>query len=150
MAGITRAGLWSLPFILTGDTPEKEHMITLYRGVSVEAKGSMYFYASQGIAIPRGFEQVSTNWGPHSDMEAHAAGDNLSIWTSWTTSKETARDFATGVAMHVNGIPGIIMSKQFNLSEVSPNIYNQAAEAEWLVPGVVYGAKVEYVSPRTK
>ncbi|WP_157967294.1 hypothetical protein, partial [Candidatus Chryseobacterium massiliense] len=151
LAGITRAGLWTLPLVLTGDTPEKEQMITLYRGVSVEAKGSMYFYASQGIAIPRGFEQVATTWGPHQDMEAHAGGDNLSIWTSWTPSKETARDFATGVAMHMNGIPGIIMSKQFRASEVVPNPYNpETAEAEWLVPGVVYGAKVEYVLPRPK
>jgi hypothetical protein len=149
LAGATRVGLWSLPLTLTGDTPEREQMVTLYRGVSVEAKGSMYFYASQGVAIPRGFEQVHTKWGPHSDMEAHAGGDNLSIWTSWSTSKETARDFATGVAMHMNGIPGIIMSKQFRASEVIPNPYNpQAAEAEWLIPGVVYGAKVEYVLPR--
>jgi len=124
LAGITRASLWSLPLILTGDTPEKEQMITLYRGVSIEAKGTMYFYASQGIAIPRGFEQVSTIWGPHQDMEAHTGGDNLSIWTSWTTSKGTARDFATGVAMHINGIPGIIMSKKFRASEVIPNPYN--------------------------
>jgi hypothetical protein len=147
LAGVTRAGLWSLPLILEGDMPEKEQMITLYRGVSIEAKGAMYFYASQGIAIPRGYEQVATTWGPHSDMEEHAGGDNLSIWTSWSSSKEKARDFATGTAMYEKGIPGIIMSKTFRASEVVPNPYN-TPESEWLIPGVVYGAKVEYVLPR--
>ena len=147
LAGVTRAGLWSLPLILEGDMPEKEQMITLYRGVSIEAKGAMYFYASQGIAIPRGYEQVTTTWGPHSDMEEHAGGDNFSIWTSWSSSKEKARDFATGTAMYEKGIPGIIMSKTFRASEVVPNPYN-TPESEWLIPGVVYGAKVEYVLPR--
>lgn len=168
--GITRAGVWSLPLMLNGDSgfsanskpitgaidipvtttvdeasPDKT--ITLYRGVSSKAKGSMYFEASRGIAIPNGFRQVAATWGPHSDMEAYAGGDNLSIWTSWSTSKESARDFATGVAMYENGIPGIIISKQFKVGTVLPNPYNPQ-EAEWLVPGVVYGAKVEYVLPR--
>ncbi len=149
LAGITKVGLWSLPLTLKGDMPEKEQMVTLYRGVSSEAKGSMYFEAMQGIAIPNGFRQIATTWGPHRDMEAHAGGDNLSIWTSWSTSKESAKDFATGVAMYENGIPGIIMSKKFRVSEVVPNPYNPQ-EAEWLIPGVVYGAKVEYVLPRPK
>jgi len=149
LAGVTRAGLWTLPLTLKGDMPEKEQTITLYRGVSIEAKASMYYYASQGIAIPRGFEQVATTWGPHSDMEDHAGGDNLSIWTSWSSSKEKARDFATGISMYEKGIPGIIMSKTFRASEVVPNPYN-VPESEWLIPGVVYGAKVEYVLPRSK
>lgn len=127
--------------------PEKEQTITLYRGVSSEASGSMYFYASQGIAIPRGFEQVATTWGPHRDMEAHAGGDNYSVWTSWTSDKSVAHNFATGNAFYVNGIPGIIMSKQFKLSEAAPNPFT-LGESEWLVPGVVYGSKVQYVLPR--
>ncbi|KAA0129224.1 RHS repeat-associated core domain-containing protein [Chryseobacterium sp. SN22] len=151
LAGITRAGLWSLPLILKGDTPEREQMITLYRGVSVEAKGAMYFYASQGVAIPRGFEQVATTWGPHHDMEAHAGSDNFSIWTSWTTSKDLAYDFATGNAFYEEGnkIPGIILTKQFRASEVVPNPHT-LGENEWLIPGVVYGAKIEYVSPQKR
>ncbi|SIQ39860.1 RHS repeat-associated core domain-containing protein [Chryseobacterium sp. RU33C] len=171
IAGYARLGLWSLPLMLNGDSShasgynipltgatdipvtttadesEPDQMITLYRGISSKAKGSMYFEALQGIAIPNGFRQVATTWGPHNDMEAHAGGDNLSIWTSWSTSKESARDFATGVAMYKNGIPGIIISKQFKVGSVLPNPYNPQ-EAEWLVPGVVYGAKVEYVLPR--
>ncbi|QBJ88081.1 hypothetical protein DDI74_18330 [Chryseobacterium gleum] len=137
----------TVPVTTTADESEPGEMITLYRGVSSKAKGSMYFEASQGIAIPNGYRQVAATWGPHSDMEAHAGGDNLSIWTSWSTSKESARDFATGVAMYENGIPGIIISKQFKVGTVLPNPYNPQ-EAEWLVPGVVYGAKVEYVLPR--
>ncbi len=137
----------TVPVTTTADEPDPGEMITLYRGVSSKAKGSMYFEASQGIAIPNGYRQVAATWGPHSDMEAHAGGDNLSIWTSWSTSKESARDFATGVAMYENGIPGIIISKQFKVGTVLPNPYNPQ-EAEWLVPGVVYGAKVEYVLPR--
>ncbi|BAP32525.1 cell well associated RhsD protein [Chryseobacterium sp. StRB126] len=146
LAGGLRAGLWSLPLILKGDTPKKEPTITLYRGVSSAAKGTMYFEAIQGIAIPNGFRQVATTWGPHRDMEAHAGGDNYSIWTSWSSSKEVARNFATGVAFG-KAIPGIIMSKNFHLSEASPNPFT-LGEAEWLVPGVTYGAKVEYVLPR--
>ncbi|MGG1920567.1 RHS repeat-associated core domain-containing protein [Chryseobacterium sp. NRRL B-14798] len=138
---------FNVPATTTTDDSEPGEMITLYRGVSSKAKGSMYFEASQGIAIPNGYRQVAATWGPHSDMEAHAGGDNLSIWTSWSTSKESARDFATGVAMYENGIPGIIISKKFKVGTVLPNPYNPQ-EAEWLVPGVVYGAKVEYVLPR--
>ncbi|MEJ5104365.1 RHS repeat domain-containing protein, partial [Chryseobacterium sp. MYb328] len=144
-----KISLWTLPLTLEGDTSRKEQSITLYRGVSSKAKGSMYFEAVQGIAIPNGFRQIATTWGPHSDMEEHAGGDNLSIWTSWSSSKETAKDFATGVAMYKNGIPGIIMSKKFKITEASPNPFT-LGEAEWLVPGVVYGAKVEYVMPRSK
>jgi hypothetical protein len=82
-------------------------------------------------------------------MELHAGGDNLSIWTSWSTSEEVARDFATGNAFYENGIPGIIMSKTFRVGEAVPNPFTHA-EAEWLVPGVTYGAKVKYVLPRSK
>lgn len=76
----------------------------------------------------------------------YAGGDNYSIWTSWSASKEVARDFATRVAFG-KAVPGIIMSKKFRFSEASPNPFT-LEEDEWLVPGVTYGAKVEYVLPR--
>ncbi len=79
-------------------------------------------------------------------MEVHASGDNYSIWTSWTTSKETARDFAIGIAFGP-AVPGIIMSKSFKVGVANPNPHT-LGEDEWLVPGVVYGARVEYVLPR--
>jgi hypothetical protein len=41
------------------------------------------------------------------------------------------------------------MSRTFNVGQAVPNPYNPS-EGEWLVPGVVYGAKVEYVLPRPK
>ncbi len=39
---------------------------------------------------------------------------------SWTTSKETARDFATGIAFGP-AVPGIIMSKSFKIGVANPN-----------------------------
>ncbi|MCQ4142401.1 hypothetical protein, partial [Chryseobacterium sp. EO14] len=134
---------------ITTTTGEPEQMITLYRGVSSKAKGSMYFEAMQGIAIPGGFRQVSAAEGPHRDMELHAGGGNLSIWTSWTSDVNVARDFATGNAFYINGVPGIIMSKTFTTGQAVPNPFT-LGESEWLVPGVVYGAKVQYVLPRSK
>nr|WP_228446811.1 RHS repeat-associated core domain-containing protein [Chryseobacterium sp. 3008163] len=162
-AGVLGRGLWGAPLLLTGDsgfapnskpltidepitTTSQPQTITLYRGISSKAKGSMYFEAMQGIAIPNGFRQVAATWGPHSDMELHAGGDNLSIWTSWTSNINTARDFATGTAIYTNGVPGIIMSKTFRTGQATPNPFNPA-ESEWLVPGITYGAKVQYVSP---
>lgn len=167
--GSLRGGVWGLPLMLTGDsgfapnskpltipadipittTGEPESTITLYRGVSSKAKGSMYFEAMQGIAIPAGFRQVATTWGSHRDMEAHAGGDNLSIWTSWSSDINVARDFAIGNAFYRKGVPGIIMSKSFTVGHVVPNPFT-LDESEWLVPGVTYGAKVQYVLPRSK
>ena len=141
-----RFSLWTLPLILEGDISRKEKTITLYRGVSSKAKGPMYFEAMQGIAIPNGFRQVAATWGPHQDMLLHAGGDNLSIWTSWTADKGVARNFAIGTAFYPTGVPGIIMSKEFTITEATPNPFS-LGEAEWLVPGVVYGAKTEYVLP---
>ncbi|MEJ5051566.1 hypothetical protein WH221_17185 [Chryseobacterium culicis] len=173
MAGYARLSLWSLPLILNGDSgfsanskpitgaidipvtttvdeSDPEETITLYRGVSSKIfhnDNSQYINAHFGIAIPKGYYQVSSLEGPHSDMFDHASGNNLSIWTSWTTSKETARDFATGIAFG-KAVPGIIMSKSFKIGVANPNPHT-LGESEWLVPGVVYGAKVEYVLPRS-
>lgn len=162
--GSLRGSVWGLPLMLNGDsqfsanskpytptadvpitTTGEPQTITLYRGISSKAKGSMYFEAMQGIAIPNGFRQVDL-WGPHSDMELHAGGDNYSIWTSWSSSKSVARDFATGNAFYINGINGIILSKTFRVGHAVPNPFS-LGEAEWLVPGVTYGAKVQFVSP---
>jgi len=139
----------TLPVTTTADEPDPGEMITLYRGVSSRIfhnDNSQYINAHFGIAIPKGYYQVSSLGGPHSDMEEHAGGDNHSIWTSWTTSKETARDFATGIAFG-SAVPGIIMSKSFKIGVANPNPFT-LGENEWLVPGVVYGARVEYVLPR--
>lgn len=170
IAGVSRIGVWGLPLMLNGDSgfsanskpitgavdipdeavddgPGKN--ITLYRGVSSKIfhnDNSQYINAHFGIAIPKGYLQVNSLYGPHRDMQDHAGGDNYSIWTSWSSSKEVARDFATGIAFG-KAVPGIIMSKTFRLGEATPNPFTMA-EDEWLVPGVVYGAKVEYVLPR--
>ncbi|WP_419716004.1 RHS repeat domain-containing protein [Chryseobacterium mucoviscidosis] len=164
---ISRAGQFAIPLMLNGDSShargydipltgatdvpadEPEQMITLYRGVSSRIfhnDNSQYLNAHLGIAIPKGYNQVSTLFGPHSDMSAHADGDNYSIWTSWSSDKEVARDFATGIAFG-KAVPGIIMSKTFRVGQAVPNPFT-LGESEWLVPGVVYGAKVQYVLPR--
>ncbi|WP_228449456.1 DUF6443 domain-containing protein [Chryseobacterium sp. 2VB] len=139
----------TVPVTTTADEPDPGEMITLYRGVSSRIfhnDNSQYINAHFGIAIPKGYLQVNSLYGPHQDMQAHADSDNYSIWTSWTTSKETARDFATGIAFGP-AVPGIIMSKSFKVGVANPNPYT-LGENEWLVPGVVYGARVEYVLPR--
>ncbi|MDQ0066045.1 hypothetical protein J2T03_001928 [Chryseobacterium lathyri] len=167
---VTRS-LWGLPLMLNGDTQfaanskgivdipltgatdvpvdEPEQMITLYRGVSSRIfhnDNTQYMNAHLGIAIPKGYYQVSTLFGPHRDMESHAGGDNYSIWTSWSSDKEVARNFANGIAFG-KAVPGIIMSKNFKVGNAIPNPFT-LGESEWLVPGVVYGAKVQYVLPR--
>jgi hypothetical protein len=129
--------------------------ITLYRGVSSaqvfsnKVKMRQYLYATQGIAMPIGMLQDPENFfKPHEDMDDHAMGDNNSIWTSWSASKETARHFAGGPE---NNAGGIILEKKFKIgSEAVPNISPTAqmmGEGEWLVPGVVRGAKTEKVIP---
>lgn len=41
------------------------------------------------------------------------------------------------------------MSKSFTVGQAVPNPFT-LGESEWLVPGVTYGAKVQYVLPRSK
>ncbi|WP_185290906.1 hypothetical protein, partial [Chryseobacterium lactis] len=137
---------YDIPLTRATDVPDEavddgsEKTITLYRGVSSKIfhnDNSQYINAHFGIAIPKGYYQVNSLFGPHTDMQDHAGGDSYSIWTSWSSSKEVARDFATGVAFG-KAVPGIIMSKNFKVGVANPNPFT-LGESEWLVPGVVYG-----------
>jgi hypothetical protein len=105
-----------------------EQFITLYRGVTKGHPG--YDEATAGMAFPR---------GGHADPESHNIGDTESVFTSWTTDRQVAEFFATKY-----GGPGVVLTKQFPSSRLvtSPDV---ADEAEVLVTGAVYNAKVEVV-----
>ena len=102
--------------------------ITLYRGVSFGHPD--YYNALMGMATPWGLN------GGHDSPMKHNQGNNFSIFTSWSVFKLTAQMWATA-----NGPGGLILTKQFNATEIvpSPDIFR---EGEVLIPGVVTGATV--------
>ncbi|WP_124019464.1 DUF6443 domain-containing protein [Flavobacterium hydrophilum] len=128
------------------DDKKNNEKITLYRGVSSDNL-QQYNQAKMGVAIPKGllpeFKGVA-----HSDMDDHAMGDNYSIWTSWTSDKNMALNFAKGPKGTSNGI---ILTKTFTIGkDIIPNISFTASlmgEAEWLA-GVVTDAKPKEVTPK--
>lgn len=145
-----------LIFLMEGDTPhhgtgsisipdvgtksKEEEYITLYRGVSQSA-GVYYAAAMKGIAVPKGLSFMYS----HSNPDDHTSGDNYSIWTSWSSDKSVANYFASGT-MGVE--KGVILEKKFLKSIlIRSNLSAIMQESEWLVPGVVTGAKV---SPNKK
>ncbi len=103
--------------------------MTLYRGVS--AGHPDYPNAVNGMAVPSGLE------GGHDDPDRHNAGDNDSIFTSWTMSRAVADYHASK-----DGSGGVVLSREFAPGETVPSPDN-FAELEVLVPGVVTGARVE-------
>jgi len=70
----------------------------------------------------------------------HNWGNTESNYTSWTTKESVAQKWA-----QVKGTEGVILEKQFIISETTPSLdkYN---EAEILVKGIVTGATVHTVS----
>lgn len=123
--------------------------ILLYRGVSSsshsEEQAMMYNEALFGIAIPNGLRPGNIHKA-HWDMDDHAMSDNISVWTSWTTNKETARYFAHGVGGKSDGV---ILSKRFKIGvNAIPNVSEtgmKMQENEWLIFGPVIRANVEHV-----
>lgn len=112
------------------DPNKGSRTITLYRGVYAEHPDIAN--ARKGMAIP---------WGGHSDPLKHNMGNVKSIFTSWTIYKSFAARMAGS-----NGWGGIILTKTFQRWQlvVSPDKFNQG---EILVPGPVFGAKVENARP---
>ncbi|RQO41570.1 hypothetical protein DBR39_02770 [Chryseobacterium sp. KBW03] len=172
--GYARLGLWSLPLMLNGDSSHasgydipltgatdisgeiskgdnNRNGILLYRGVSSsshsEIQATMYNEALFGIAIPNGLRPENIHRA-HWDMDDHAMSDNISVWTSWTTNKETARYFAKGVS---GKSEGVILSKRFKIGvNAIPNVSEtgmKMQENEWLIFGPVIRANVEYIKP---
>jgi hypothetical protein len=173
LAGYARLGLWGLPLMLNGDSgfsanskpitgatdisgeiskgDNNRNGILLYRGVSSsshsEVQATMYNEALFGIAIPNGLRPENI-YRAHWDMDDHAMSDNISVWTSWTTNKETARYFARGVS---GKSEGVILSKRFKIGvNAIPNVSEtgkRMQENEWLIFGPVIRANVEHIKP---
>lgn len=78
------------------------------------------------MAVPRGLDG-------HNNAAQHNRGDNNSIFTSWTRSKNVARKFGRR-----KGKGGVLLTKKFKKSRVvtSPDKFK---EQEVLVPGIVTG-----------
>jgi RHS repeat-associated protein len=102
-----------------------EDTLTIYRGV--HSKHPDFNNALEGKAVP---------WGGHRDVIAHNEGNNRSDFTSWSTSFQQARVFAT-----TDGNTGVVLEQQVKIKELiwSPDIYH---EQEVLRLGAVSGAKV--------
>ncbi|MEV8595029.1 RHS repeat-associated core domain-containing protein [Streptomyces sp. NPDC052012] len=118
--------------------PEEPGFNYLYRGVSVESPA--FDNATRGIAIPR---------GGSASMRAHHDGNTDSPYTSWTTSKQTALQYARGAAEGRSDLPGVILQAKLPLGQpVYPSfmISDELWEGnENLVEGIVQGAKVYFV-----
>lgn len=118
--------------------PEEAGFNYLYRGVSVESPA--FDNATRGIAIPR---------GGSASMKTHHDGNTNSIYTSWTTSKQTALQYARGAAEGRSDLPGAILQVKLPLGQpVYPSfmISDDLWEGnENLVEGIVQGAKVYFV-----
>ncbi|MFF5964736.1 DUF6531 domain-containing protein [Streptomyces collinus] len=118
--------------------PEEPGFNYLYRGVSVESPA--FDNATRGIAIPR---------GGSASMRTHHDGNTDSIYTSWTTSKQTALQYARGAAEGRSDLPGVILQAKLPLGQpVYPSfmISDDLWEGnENLVEGIVQGAKVYFV-----
>ena len=125
--------------------------ILLYRGISSsshsETQAAMYNEALFGVAIPNGLRPGNI-FRAHWDMDDYAMNDNISVWTSWTTNKQTARYFALGVGGKSDGV---ILSKRFKIGvNAIPNVSEtglKMQENEWLIFGPVIRANVEHVKP---
>lgn len=78
----------------------------------------------------------------HEDAFDHTGGDVMSIWTSWTTDRKIAVSFANNKGIGFSS--GVVLTKVFKKSDLTVPTLN-LGEEEWLVPGIVTGAKVEYV-----
>ena len=120
------AGVITAAASIVSSDSEKDKIRTLYRGVGVDHPGIIQAY--NGVAIPRG--------GMATPAE-HNRYNTRSMFTSWTSSRQVA-DWRANLA----GNGGVVLKKSFRQSELiwSPDIF---AEAEWLVFGIVTGAKVE-------
>ncbi|WP_110011501.1 hypothetical protein [Chryseobacterium sp. AG844] len=143
---------WTRDLDLSGEISKGDNNrngILLYRGVSsfahTKTQTMMYNEALFGIAIPNGFRSGET---AHWNMDDHAGSDNYSVFTSWTTNKETARYFAKGVS---GKSEGVILSKRFKIGvNAIPNVSEtgkRMQENEWLIFGPVIRANVEHIKP---
>ncbi len=74
--------------------------------------------------------------GGHDNVNLQNDGNTTSIYTSWTTSKQIASQWAT-----VHGSGGVVLEKEFYPNDMifSPDFWE---ESEVLIIGIDSGAKV--------
>ncbi len=116
----------------------KAETITLYRGVNESHAG--FGNATKGTAVPKGGNATAAQ---------HNAGNTASKYSSWTTNKDVAINYAKRPSGN-----GVVMSKTVKSSSVvkSPSAKNvvlkqsgkKVNESEVLLKGKVKNAKVEY------
>jgi hypothetical protein len=114
-----------------------DDLVPVFRGVpSDHINPGIWANALGGKAIPI---------GGHADAAAHAAGNTRSVFTSWTTDINVARDAATG---NGRGVPGVVLKDMLPRSTVQNlmNPHGLPGESE-LLRGSVEGANVIHVSP---
>ena len=124
---------------MSSDTPggaargdESEDRVVLYRGVSEHHE--RYREALLGIALPR--DPIHG----HNDPEAHNIGDTMSVFVSFTRS----RDIAEAKALSGGAMQGVVLRAAVPRSRVveSPDEFD---EEEVLVIGGVTNAETEMV-----
>jgi len=107
-----------------------DEMVTVYRGV--HGNHPQFQSAIQGKAAP---------WGGHADAALHNAGNNQSVFTSWSTDYRTAVDFALQ-----EGPGGVVLKQTVPRSSLitSPDVFK---EFEVLRTGPIQGATPIILSP---
>jgi len=107
-----------------------DEMVTVFRGVS--GQHPQFQNAIQGRAMP---------WGGHADAALHNAGNNRSIFTSWSTDYRTSVDFALQ-----DGPGGVVLRQTVPRSSLirSPDVFG---EFEVLRTGPIQGATPIILSP---
>lgn len=109
--------------------------ITLYRGVS--GNHVKFKDALKGIVRPRGGNKTANQ---------HNMGQTDSIYTSWSTERWVAEDWA----LTDNSEQAVVLEKEFEISELvySPDF---SFESEKLIIGEILDAKVSMITePETK
>jgi RHS repeat-associated protein len=105
-----------------------DDMVTVYRGVH-----------SRHPDLPSALQGRANPIGGHADAALHNAGNNQSVFTSWTTDRATAFDFAAGKYSGFDDAGGVILQQRVPSSSLikSPDAFG---EFEVLRSGPVSGA----------
>jgi len=118
--------------------------IPLYRGINESHPG--FSEAQDGIAIPRG--------GDSTPMQHNSTGTTESPYTSWTTDKEVAENYALrpggqGVVLETKASQNTLVESPNTKQVLLKQNGKVVSENEALIKGDVRGAKVEVVKPKT-
>ena len=105
-----------------------DDMVTVYRGVHPRHPD-----------LPSALQGRANPIGGHADAALHNAGNNQSVFTSWTTDRATAFDFAVGKYSGFDEAGGVLLQQRVPRSSLirSPDAFG---EFEVLRSGPVSGA----------